>query len=87
MERDKVYPPAALARREHGVVYVAFSLDRQGRVTASRIVRSSGSKVLDDDALDLVRRVQPFPPPPPDVAGERIDLTQPVRYVLPARCC
>jgi len=80
LERHKRYPEAAQARNQHGTVELAFSLDRQGRVTASRIAKSSGSSALDEATLDLVRRAQPFPPPPPDMAGAEINLSVPIRY-------
>jgi protein TonB len=59
---------------------LAFSLDRQGRLTASRIVHSSGSATLDQETLDLVRRAQPFPPPPAGMPGDQVDLTVPIRF-------
>ena len=80
LERHKRYPDAAQARNQHGTVELAFSLDRQGHVTASRIAKSSGSSALDEATLDLVRRAQPFPPPPPEMAGAQIDLSVPIRY-------
>ncbi|MGB9367019.1 MAG: energy transducer TonB [Xanthobacteraceae bacterium] len=80
LERNKRYPAAAQARNERGTAQLAFSLDRQGRVTASRIVHSSGSAALDQETLDLVRRAQPFPPPPAVMPGAHIDLTVPIRF-------
>jgi periplasmic protein TonB len=80
LERNKRYPSAAQARNERGTAQLAFSLDRQGRVTASRIVHSSGSAALDQETLDLVRRAQPFPPPPVAMPGVQIDLTVPIRF-------
>ena len=80
LERNKRYPPAAQHRNEHGTAQLAFSLDRQGRVTASRIVKSSGSASLDQETLDLVRRAQPFPAPPAAMPGAQIDLTVPIRF-------
>src|SRR5262245_15489939 len=56
LERSKDYPAAALERGEEGTVQLAFTLDRQGRVTNSHIARSSGSKALDDDALEMLSR-------------------------------
>jgi len=78
IERNKRYPQTAEGRNQHGTVQLAFSLDRQGRVTASRIAKSSGSSALDEETLDLVRRVQPFPAPPPEMVG--IVLSMDVRY-------
>ena len=49
---------------------------------ASRIVRGSGHAALDQETLQLLRRSQPFPPPPPELPGERIELTVPVRFNL-----
>jgi protein TonB len=80
LERHKRYPEAAQARNQHGTVELAFSLDRQGRVTASRIAKSSGSSALDEATLDLVRRAQPFPAPPPEMAGAEVSLSVPIRY-------
>jgi len=71
---------AAQARNEKGTAQLAFSLDRQGRVTATRILKSSGSAALDQETLELVRRAQPFPALPAAMAGAQIDLTVPVRF-------
>jgi protein TonB len=80
LERNKRYPEAAQARNQHGTVELAFSLDRQGRVVTTRIAKSSGSSLLDEATLDLVRRSQPFPPPPPEMAGAEVNLSVPIRY-------
>ena len=82
LERNKRYPAAAQSRREQGVAQVFFSLDRQGRVINSRIARSSGANALDEEALALLRRAQPFPAPPRELPGERVDLTVPIRFNL-----
>jgi periplasmic protein TonB len=83
LERNKRYPPAAQARRQQGVTQVFFRLDRQGRVIDSRVVRSSGVGLLDEEAMALIRRAQPFPPwPVGQLTGERVDLTVPIRFNL-----
>jgi protein TonB len=82
LERNKRYPHEAHARREHGVVQVAFTLDRTGQLRASRVLRSSGAAVLDEEALALLRRAQPFPPPPAEMAGNTVDLIVPIRFNL-----
>lgn len=82
LERNKRYPEMAQSRHQEGVAQVFFSLDRQGRVINSRLVRSSGASALDDEALALLRRAEPFPPPPPELPGPRVDLTVPIRFSL-----
>jgi protein TonB len=80
IERHKAYPPAAQARGEKGVAQLTFSIDRQGRVVSSQVVRSSGYAALDQETMATVRRAQPFPRPPADLPGDRFDFTVPVRF-------
>lgn len=82
LERHKRYPDSARFRRQQGVVGVAFSMDRQGRLLAVRLRTSSGIASLDEESLELLRRAQPLPPPPPEVEGERLDLVVPVEFFL-----
>jgi periplasmic protein TonB len=78
LEHNKRYPADARARGEHGVTRLAFSIDGNGRLLSSRILTSSGSAALDAETLELVRRAQPFPPPPPELAGS--ELTVPLSF-------
>ena len=78
IERNKRYPLSA-PRDEERVVQVLFSLDRRGRVMDSRIISSSGSSVLDEEALALVRRSEPFPPPPQELK-DHVNLRLPIRF-------
>jgi periplasmic protein TonB len=78
LERNKRFP--ADAKNDRGIAQVAFSLDRKGRVTSSRIVTTSGSTALDREALEMIKRSQPFPPPPAALTGAEVSLTVPVRF-------
>jgi len=82
LERNKRYPLQARERRQQGVAQVAFTLDRRGHLLGSRIVHGSGSAALDQETLQLLRRAEPFPPPPPELAGDHVDLIVPVRFNL-----
>ena len=82
LERYKRYPAEAQARRVQGVAQLAFSVDRGGHVHHARIVRSSGSSLLDSATLALLSRAQPLPPPPPQMHGSQIAITVPIRYSL-----
>jgi protein TonB len=85
IERHKGYPSSALSRRETGVTQVAFAIDRDGRVLNSHVIRPSGHKALDQEAIDTLQRSQPFPKPPEDLAGERFEFAVPVRFSVAAR--
>ncbi len=80
LERHKRYPSEAQSRGEDGVAQLAFSIDSSGGVHNARIVRSSGSSLLDRATLDLVQRAQPLPPPPPEMGNARIAIVVPIRY-------
>ncbi len=80
LERNKKYPSAAQARDEKGVVQLEFSVDRQGHLKSSRIVKSSGSEALDSETLDLVKRAQPFAAPPPSMTGAEVFVTVPIKF-------
>ncbi len=82
IERSKRYPAEAQSRGEQGVAQVAFSVDRGGGVHNARVVRSSGSSILDRDALAWLDRAQPLPPPPAEMPGAQIPLSVPLRYNL-----
>lgn len=49
-----------------GVVTVAFTLDRRGRVSGERVLSSSGRRTLDAATLRQLKASQPFPRPPSD---------------------
>jgi periplasmic protein TonB len=80
LERNKRYPEAARANRDHGVVTISFSIDREGHLIDGEIEQSSGYSTLDQEALAILRRAQPFPPVPADVSGPRVRLTVPIRF-------
>jgi periplasmic protein TonB len=58
--RSWQYPADAVNEGLEGVVKVAFTLDRAGAVVGMEIIRSSGSRSLDEAAMDAVRRASPF---------------------------
>ena len=54
----------------YGAAEVRFTIDRQGNLLGYEIVTSSGYKVLDEAALDTLKRASPMPPMPPEMAGQ-----------------
>ncbi len=82
LERHKTYPRVAQFRRQQGRSVVRFVMDRAGRVVSAILERSAGYGALDEESLALIGRAQPLPPPPPEVAGDRIEIRVPVEFFL-----
>src|SRR5690606_2654119 len=80
LERNKRYPSDARSRGDGGTASVRFTINRGGSLLSASLVRSSGSGALDDEAVALVRRSAPFPPPPPELRGSSVTLVVPVRF-------
>ncbi len=76
LNRHKRYPGGGGA----GTSSIAFTIDRSGRVLSARLIRSSGSAMLDQEAVALARRASPVPAPPPNIGGGSIVLSVPVRF-------
>ncbi|WP_072377062.1 energy transducer TonB [Hyphomicrobium sp. NDB2Meth4] len=76
LNRHKRYPGGGA----RGTSSVAFTINRSGGVIAARLIRSSGNKTLDQEAVALARRASPVPKPPANIAGGSIVLTVPIRF-------
>ncbi len=82
LNRVKRYPREASARRQEGVSWIRIVIDRSGKARSVRIERSSGIAALDREALAMVHRAQPLPPPPEERSGEAVELIVPVEFFL-----
>ncbi|MEW6113049.1 MAG: energy transducer TonB [Thermodesulfobacteriota bacterium] len=72
------YPRTALGSKRHGEVLVAFAVNRDGSMKDLRIAQHSGIEILDQAALNIVRKASKrFPKLP-----ERFN-TESVNYVVP----
>jgi len=71
------YPDEARRRRLGGQVVITVGVRRDGSVESSRILRSSGTPLLDEAALRVVALAQPFPPLPQ--TGDEVDILQVTR--------
>jgi len=78
LQRFKRYPRAA--RGASGTVTVLFELNRAGEVVASKVTKSSGNTLLDEAALDLLRRASPFPAFPAAKPGTQDSFIAPVNF-------
>jgi len=84
LQRAIVYPRRAQRREIEGIVRVEIVLAASGALRSVRLVATSGSDILDEAAISLVRRVAPFPAVPRDLSpnGQDIAFLAPIQYRL-----
>jgi protein TonB len=80
LNHHKKYPKDARKRGEQGVANVSFTIDRSGKVISARLEKSSGSELLDEEALAVLNRASPLPAPPSDIPNLTIDLLLPIQF-------
>jgi TonB family protein len=61
IEKAKQYPFVAKKRGIQGAVTTAFTIDQAGNPEQIRIIRSSGSRILDSAAQKTILAAAPFP--------------------------
>ncbi|MEN6621851.1 MAG: TonB family protein [Smithella sp.] len=76
------YPAKAYEKNEEGVAVIKMSLDARGNVITVNLVTSSGSVILDEGALGIVKAASPFEPLPYNYGLERLHIVASFRYKL-----
>lgn len=71
------YPHVARKRGWTGKVVVSFIVSEKGLVNDLRIVESSGFPILDNNAIETIKKAAPFPKPP-----VRAELVMPIVYKI-----
>ncbi|WP_163271920.1 energy transducer TonB [Chelativorans alearense] len=80
LRRALRYPRAAQRERLRGEVGVAFTVAGNGAVSGIRVVRSSGSPILDQAAIESVQRAAPFPAIPDGAGRSSWPFTVPLAF-------
>lgn len=76
------YPQKAYEKNEEGVVIVKMSIDASGKLAETNLISSSGSALLDEGALSIVKTVSPFEPLPDNYGLARLHIVASFRYKL-----
>ena len=80
--KAKYYPRIARKRGFEGKPIVTFSLGDQGELINLLLDQPSGHKVLNDAALETIRRGAPYPKIPVQLKEKLINFKLPVSYIL-----
>ncbi len=72
------YPEEAKRRKLYGSLILHVALRADGSIETLRILRSSGSDILDQAAIHIVELAAPFAPFPPEIRAETdiLDITR-----------
>jgi periplasmic protein TonB len=71
------YPRSAQLRGEQGSAKIRISISGTGKILSVDLVQSSGSAILDREAVRIPMKVASFPPPP---THANVELTYPIMF-------
>jgi TonB family protein len=74
------YPQLALRYGLQGTLVVEFKILASGQLEALRLVRSSGSVLLDEEALRAIKAAAPFAPIPPWIEEKPLLISARMEY-------
>ncbi len=80
IERLWSYPPQALAQQEEGNAVIRFTIDADGILSGYHVITTSGSQILDEGALAVVRAAAPYAPLPEAFNLSRLHITATFSY-------
>jgi protein TonB len=80
IESEWQYPEIALRYGLQGKLALEFTILGNGQLEGLRLVRSSGSSLLDDEALRAIKAAAPFPPIPPWIKPNPLRISATMEY-------
>ena len=78
----KQYPKIAQMRGWQGAVIVDLEIDSKGSVISVKIKKSSMFEVLDNEALEMIKKALPLPVPPESLRGKNFNVLVPISFKL-----
>ncbi|HEV8262109.1 MAG TPA: TonB family protein, partial [Burkholderiales bacterium] len=82
IKRYQKYPPVAQRRGWEGTAEVLLQIAADGKVSSIALGKSSGRSVLDEEALNMVRKASPLPQAPRNLRGRELTVTVPIVFKL-----
>lgn len=81
IEKFKKYPEQARKKNIQGETLLEISFKTNGYIDSVNIYKSSGNKVLDDEAVRIIRAAEPFTPPK-EIKFSKIFIRLPIRFEI-----
>lgn len=82
IEEARRYPLWAKKQGVEGVTYLYFIILPDGIAKDVRVVGSSGSRILDEEAVATVKRAVPFHPVPQEISRSSVSMTVAIVFSL-----
>lgn len=82
IENSWKYPQTALQKKEKGTTTVRFSIDKNGDLSSQDVVSSSGSQLLDEYTLSIIRAAAPYDRLPVDLGLSKLHIVAVFHYRL-----
>ena len=82
IKRYQKYPPVAQRRGWEGTAEVLLQIAADGKVSSIALGKSSGRSVLDEEALNMVRKASPLPQAPQNLRGRELTVAVPIVFQL-----
>ena len=80
--QQKKYPKIAQMRQWQGEVLLNIEIDPQGNLVKADILEESRYKILNNEAIDMVKRASPFPQPPEELRLKNFTVLVPISFKL-----
>lgn len=80
IESQWEYPEIALRYGLQGKLSLQFTIAKNGQLEQLRLTRSSGSQLLDEEALRAIKAAAPFPPIPPWIKANPLPIVASMEY-------
>lgn len=80
IEQIWTYPPQALSEQREGNAVISFTIDASGALQGYYVTTTSGSTILDEEALAVIRAAAPYAPLPADFNLALLHITATFSY-------
>lgn len=80
IESQWEYPEIALRYGLQGKLSLEFTIAGNGRLEQLRLIHTSGSQLLDEEAIRAIKAAAPFPPIPPWIKPNPLSISASMEY-------
>lgn len=84
IQQNLVYPRLAIQNKIQGIVYVSFVVEKDGRISSSKVVQGIGAG-CDEEAIRVVNMMPKWKPGKRQGHEVRVQIIMPLNFILQAK--